>query len=130
MKNSELALGKIRKWALNIAFGIVRSVVNKVKNKTAKALIEMSIEPLEDIINLVTDKEPNNGQQLLDLFKDKGDDYAIKALKAVKELVLIASKMNPILKSLLLDGLDAILSEIEEEAKKDVPSIGKSWEVK
>jgi len=127
MKNSELALGKIRKWALNIAFGIVRSVVNKVKNKTAKALIEMSIEPLEDIINLVTDKEPDNGQQLLDLFKDKGDDYAIKALKAVRELVLIASKMNPILKSLLLDGLDAILSEIEEEAKKDVPSIGKNW---
>ena len=130
MKNSELALGKIRKWALNIAFGIVRSVVNKVKNKTAKALIEMSIEPLEDIINLVTDKEPDNGQQLLDLFKDKGDDYAIKALKAVRELVLIASKMNPILKSLLLDGLDAILSEIEEEAKKDVPSIGKNWGVK
>ena len=130
MKNSELALGKIRKWALNIAFGIVRSVVNKVKNKTAKALIEMSIEPLEDIINLVTDKEPNNGQQLLDLFKEKGDDYAINALKAVRELVEIASKMNPILKSLLIDGLDAILSEIEEEAKKDVPSIGKSWEVK
>ena len=127
MKNSELALGKIRKWALNIAFGIVRGVVDKVKNKTAKALIEMSIEPLEDIINLVTDKEPDNGQQLLDLFKDKGDDYAINALKAVRELVLIASKMNPILKSLLLDGLDAILSEIEEEAKKDVPSIGKNW---
>ena len=130
MKNSELALGKIRKWALNIAFGIVRSVVDKVKNKTAKALIEMSIEPLEDIINLVTDKEPNNGQQLLDLFKEKGDEYAINALKAVKELVEIASKMNPILKSLLIDGLDAILSEIEEESKKDIPSIGKSWEVK
>lgn len=114
MKNSEIKLGWLKKWALKIAFSIVDMLIGTVKNKTAKVLLSTSIKPTKDIIDVVTDNVPDNGMQLKDLFESKGGEYVGDLLDGVKELIQEADKLDPQVKALIVSGLESLSNEVKD----------------
>lgn len=114
MKNNEVKLNWLKKWALKIAFGLVEFLIGSIKQKTARILLQAAFTPTKDIIDVVTDRVPDNKLQLKELFEQKGGIYVGELLDGVKELIQDAEKIDPQVKALIIDAIGALSQEVKE----------------
>lgn len=113
MAKKKIKLGFLRSLAINLAFGILDEVADVIEDDLWRKWAKSHIDPLRQLIDVLTDKNPENNKQLKELFQLYGKDYAGEQLEFVKGLVERYVKEEKT-KSLIVMTIESLIKELNE----------------
>lgn len=108
----KVKLGFIRSLAINITFSVLAEVVDIIEDDLWRKWAKSHIEPLRELIDILTDKNPDNKKQLEDLFKQHGKEYIIDQLSFAVGIIDRYVK-NESSKALIIATLDSLIKEVQ-----------------
>jgi len=112
--SKKIKLGWLRKLAIGIAFSVLDQVADVIEDDLWRKWSKSHIEPLKQLVDVLTDKDPENKTQLEDLFKKYGKHYAIEQLTFVKGLVDRYVKDTGT-KAIIVATVESLIKELEEQ---------------
>jgi predicted transcriptional regulator len=112
MSNEKLKLGPLRRFALSIGFGILRSIVALIKDVLIRKFVMAQIAPLQDVVDVLTDRDPENIDQLEQVFETHKKTYSNESLDFVAGLI-DRHIQDEAQKQAILGSIQALKQEIE-----------------
>lgn len=109
----KVKLGFLRTLAINIAFNVLEEVADIIEDDLWRKWSKSHIDPLKQLIEVLTDKNPDNKKQLSELFQKYGKDYAAEQLEFIKGLVSRYVK-DAATKALIVATIESLIKELNE----------------
>lgn len=113
MADKKIKLGPLRRFALNIGFGILKSVIALIDDQLYRNFVLAQVAPLSDTVDVMTDRNPENLEQLETVFNNHKKKYALDSCDFIAGLI-DRHVQNEDQKAAILGSIEALKEEVNQ----------------
>lgn len=101
-----------RNAGINLAFKLINMfLISKITNEPLKKFTEAQIEPLKDVADVLTDKNPNDADQLDEVWDEHKEQFVKDSTQVIREIIIM-SVDDEEKEGVLLEIVDLLESEL------------------
>lgn len=98
-----------RVLAIKFAFGLIeRLFVAKIPNPSIQGFVKLQLKPAQRVAYVLTDKNPENEAQLLEIWRQENDQFVAAAFIPLQAVI-----MERIKDPAMVEDIQAILNELQ-----------------